>query len=102
MASDELEVTPTGLRGGSGIIAGHAGQVLSAAGSLTGSAELSGVAAGAVHGAFDDYCAAFSQRLSSASAALMATASLFTAMENTNSQALASIAPGEGSPASEV
>lgn len=94
MASDELEVTPAGLWGASGIIAAHGGQVASAAGSLRESAELSGAAAGAVHGAFDGYCLAFSQRLTSASAALAETASVFTAMDKTNSQMLAFGAPG--------
>ncbi len=102
MASDPLEVNPAGLHGASGIIAGHAGQVASAAGSLRGSAELCGVAASAVHGAFDDHCVAFSQRLSSVSAALVRTASSFTAMENTNSRTLASISPRGDAPISGV
>jgi hypothetical protein len=99
---DVLEVNPAGLRGASGIIAGHAGQVASVAGSVRGSAELSGVAASAAHGAFDDHCMAFSQRLSSVSAALLRTASSFTAMENTNSRTVASISPPGDAPISWV
>ncbi|BCO33750.1 hypothetical protein BMW24_021085 [Mycobacterium heckeshornense] len=90
---DVLEVLPPGLQGASGIIAAHGARVVSAAGSLSGSAELSGAAAAAVHGAFEGFCAAFAQRLSSASTALLEAASMFTAMEDTNTQRLGSIAP---------
>ncbi len=103
MASGELlEVTPAGLRGASGIVAGHGAQVLSAPGFLSGSAELSGVAAGAMHGAFDGYCQAFSQRLSTVSAALVEKASAFAAGDDANRQMLACIASGGDATVSEV
>lgn len=102
MASGEIEVTPAGLRGASGIVAGHAAQIISAPGSLSGSAELSGVAAGAMHGAFDGYCQAFSQRLSAMSASLVETASSFSAREDANRQMLAGIEPGGAATVSEV
>jgi hypothetical protein len=102
MATGELELTPAGLRGASGIITGHAAQVRSAPGSLGGSAELSGVAAGAMHGAFDGYCQAFSQRLSTVSAALVETASSFADRDYANCQVLACIAPGEDAAVSGV
>jgi hypothetical protein len=102
MTSDELEINPAALRGASRIIAEHAAQVASAAGSLSGSAELSGAAAAAMHDAFNGYCAAFAQRLSTASTALLGAAASFTAMEDTNSQMLASIASGGDAPVREV
>lgn len=102
MASETLDVVPVALRAASGAIARHAAQVASSSGSLTGSAEMSGVAAATVHSAFNGYCVAFSQRLSSASAALVDAAGSFTAMEDTNRAALASIAPGGGVPVRQV
>ncbi|EUA42302.1 hypothetical protein I553_6162 [Mycobacterium xenopi 4042] len=48
-----------------------------------------------MHSAFSGFCGEFSQRLWAASAALVSVAGSFTAMEDTNSQALASIAPGQ-------
>ncbi|BBU20219.1 hypothetical protein [Mycobacterium xenopi] len=102
MERDELRVLPPALRGASGIVSGHAGQVASAAGSLTESGELAGAAAASMHGAFDGYCAAFAQRLRTASTALVGAAGLFTVMEDTNSQVLASIAPGGDAPTRQV
>jgi hypothetical protein len=89
-----LKVLPSALRAASGVIAGYVAQVTSPPGPGTGSAELCGAGAAAVNSAFDAYCAAFSQRLSSASAALEAAAHSFTAMEDANSAALASVASG--------
>ncbi|MDI3315001.1 MAG: hypothetical protein QJR12_12260 [Mycobacterium sp.] len=97
-----LEVLPPGLQDASGIIAGHGARVVSAAGSLSGSAELSGAAAAAVHGAFDGFCAAFAQRLSLASTALLGAAGSFTAMEHTSTQMLASVAPVGDAPVRQV
>ncbi|MCV7124678.1 hypothetical protein [Mycobacterium lacus] len=65
----------------------------SSAGGLSGSAELSGVAAAAMHAALGEYCGAFSQRLSSASAALTVASGAFVAMDDANSAALALVAP---------
>ncbi|UQX10183.1 hypothetical protein [Candidatus Mycobacterium methanotrophicum] len=96
MASEILDVVPVALETASGVIARHATRVASSSGSLTATAEMSGVAAAAaVHGAFHGYCAAFSVRLSSASAALVGAARSFTAMEDTNRAELASITPGD-------
>ena len=102
MACDTLKVLPLALQAASGIIAGHAAQVAPTSGSLGGTAESSGVAAAAMHGAFNGYRAAFAQRLESASAALVAAAGSFTATEDTNSRLLASIAPVLDGPVSEV
>jgi hypothetical protein len=88
-----LRVLPPALRAASGVIAGHAAQVILPRGPRAESAEICGVGAAAVDSAFEGYCAAFSQRLSSASAALVAAACSFTGMEDGNSAALASIAP---------
>ncbi|BBU22608.1 hypothetical protein [Mycobacterium xenopi] len=93
--ADEVKLNPAALRAASGTIARHAGQVASAAGRVTGSTEMAGVAATGVHSAFSGFCGEFSQRLWAASAALVSVAGSFTAMEDTNSQALASIAPGQ-------
>jgi hypothetical protein len=97
-----LKVVPFSLRAASATIAGHAAHVASAAGDLTGSSEMSGLAAAALHGAFGDYCGQYSQRLSSVSAALVGAADLYTATEQANRHKLASIAPGSGTLAPEV
>jgi hypothetical protein len=89
-----LRVVPDALRAASATIAAHAAHVTAAAGSLSGSAEMSGVAAMTLHGAFGDYCGECSQRLSSVSAALVGAADSYTAMEQANRHTLASIAPG--------
>jgi hypothetical protein len=88
-----LKVLPPALQAASGVIAGYAAEVALQPGPRAESAEICGAGAAALDGAFEGYCAAFSQRLSSASAALMAAAHSFTAMDDTNSAALASIAP---------
>lgn len=95
MADDSLKVLPVALHAASGIIAGHAARVASSPGGSVRSAEESGVAAGAINAAFHGFCAAFSQRLSSTSTALVDVAGSFSATEDTNRQALASIAGGD-------
>jgi hypothetical protein len=96
MASKNLDVLPAALRAASEVVAGHAVQVeSSAAGSSNGPAEMSSVAAVALQSALDGYRGAFSQRLSTTSAALVSAADSFAAMEDTNSAMLASVAPGE-------
>jgi hypothetical protein len=55
-----------------------------------------------MHGAFDGYCQAFSQRLSTVSAALVETASSFADRDYANCQVLACIAPGEDAAVSGV
>ena len=90
--SETLDVVAVALLAASGIISGHAAQVVSSVGSLSGSAELSGVAAAAMHAALGEYCGAFGQRLSSASAALTVASGAFVAMDDDNSAALASVA----------
>ena len=94
MASDSgtFDVVAPALRAGSEIVAGHAAQVGSSVGHLSGSSEMSGVAAAAMHAALDEYCAAFGQRLSSASAALTVASGAFAATDQANSAALASVA----------
>lgn len=94
MASDMLEVLPAALQAASGTLAGHAAEVVPPGAPPTGSAEASGMAAAAVHTAFTGYCGAFSQRLSSASAALVRDAGAFTATEGANRTALASVEDG--------
>jgi hypothetical protein len=96
VGGETLRVVPDALRTASATIAGHAAHVAAAAGSLTGSAEMSGAAAMTLHGAFGDYCGACSQRLSSVSAALAGAADSYAAMEQANRHALASIASGSG------
>lgn len=91
MESMNMHVVPVALRAASGVVAGHSVQLAWPAGTAT-SAENAGVAAASFGGALGGYCGAFSQRLSVASAALMAAASAFSAMEDANSAALASIA----------
>ncbi|MCV7144632.1 hypothetical protein [Mycobacterium riyadhense] len=49
--SEALDVVAGALRAASGIVGGHAAQVASSVGSLSGSVELWGVAAAAVHAA---------------------------------------------------
>jgi hypothetical protein len=93
LESNNLHVVPAALRAASGIVAEHGGQLAFPAGSEGTSAEISGVAAAAFGGALGGYCDEFSQRLSVASAALMGAAGSFTAMEDINRTALASIAP---------
>jgi hypothetical protein len=93
VATEKLDVIPMALRAASGAIAGHSARVASGAGSLSESAEMSGVAAAALHSAFDEYCAEFSNRLSSVSAALVRAAGSFTEMEGINSQSFLSIVP---------
>jgi hypothetical protein len=93
MASEMLDVIPVALRTASGVISGHSARLASTSGSLSESAEISGAAAIALHCAFDEYCAEFSQRLSSMSAALVGVAGSFTEMEDHNSRTFASIAP---------
>jgi hypothetical protein len=88
-----LEVLPAALRAASEAIAGHAAEVAAPYAQPAASVEMSGVAAVAMHGAFSGFCGAFSQRLSAASAALAGDAGTFTAMEDANRAALASIAP---------
>jgi hypothetical protein len=96
MDGELLKVVPGASRAASEAVAGHAVHVASAAGRLSGSAEMSGVAAMALHGVFDEYCASFSERLSSMSAGLAGAAGSYTVMEQTNCHTLASIAPGGG------
>ncbi len=55
-----------------------------------------------MHGAFDGYCQAFSQRLSTVSAALVEKASAFAAGDDANRQMLACIASGGDATVSEV
>lgn len=98
MTREMLKLVPVALRAASGVIAGHAAQVATAAGSVNGTAELSGVAAAALHGAFDGYCGEFSQRLSSVSAALVGATDSYTAMEETNSHKFEAITPGGATP----
>jgi hypothetical protein len=93
LESNNLHVVPLALRAASGIVAEHGGQLALSMGSGATSAEISGVAAAGFGGALGGYCGEFSQRLSVASAALMGAAGSFTAMEDTNGAALASIAP---------
>jgi hypothetical protein len=88
-----LRVLPSALQAASGVIAGYAAQVALPPGPRAESAEICGVGVAAVDSAFEGYRAAFSQRLSSASAALVAAACSFTGMEDGNSVALASVAP---------
>lgn len=102
MAADTLKVLPAALRAASGTIAGQAAEVASSSETSSGSAELSGVAAASVHAAFTGFCGAFSQRLSSASAALVGDAGAFTAMEGANRAALGSIAPAGDGPVRQV
>ncbi|HYB35616.1 MAG TPA: hypothetical protein VEF72_07455 [Mycobacterium sp.] len=92
MATGTLDVPPSALRAASLVIAGHAARVAAPSAPATESAEMSGVVAAAFGSALDGYCAAFGRRLSSVSAALVGAAGSFTAMEDVNSQALASIA----------
>ncbi|WP_204802346.1 hypothetical protein [Mycobacterium riyadhense] len=89
--SEALDVVGGALRAASGIVGGHAAQVASSVGSLSGSVELSGVAAAAVHAALGGYCGPFGQRLWSVSAALVVASGGFAAMEEANSAALAPV-----------
>ncbi|SON63147.1 hypothetical protein MSIMFI_04677 [Mycobacterium simulans] len=89
--SETLDVVAGALRAASGIVGGHAEQVASSVGSLSGSLELSGVAAAAMHAGLGEYCGAFGQRLWSVSAALVVASGGFAAMEEANSAALASV-----------
>ncbi|SON59257.1 hypothetical protein MSIMFI_00739 [Mycobacterium simulans] len=91
MNSKNLDVVPAALRAASGVVAGHA-QLASSAGSGETSTETAGVAAAGFGSAFGGYCDQFSYRLSVASAALVGAAGAFTAMEDANRAALASIA----------
>jgi hypothetical protein len=88
-----LEVVPVSLRAASATIAGQAAEVVSAAGNLTGSPEMSGLAGAALHGAFGDYCGRYSQRLSLVSAALQGAADSYTATEQANRRKLTSLSP---------
>lgn len=93
MASGMLDVALPALRAASAIIAGHGARVTLPSGPAAASAETSGVAAAAFDGAFEGFSAALSQRLALMSAALAGAADSFTAMEDANSRALASVAP---------
>lgn len=93
MESMNLRVVPVALRTASGVVAGHGVQFALPAGTAGTPAENAGVAAAAFGGALGGHCGAFSQRLSVAPAALMAAAGALSAMEDANSEALASIAP---------
>jgi hypothetical protein len=55
-----------------------------------------------MHGAFDGYCQAFSQRLSTVSAALVETASSFADRDYANCRVVACIAPREDATVSGV
>jgi hypothetical protein len=92
MESKNLQVVPAALRAASGVVAGHAQRALPA-GTAGTSAQMAGVAAAAFSGAFGGYCGMFSQRLSVASAALTGAADAFSATEDANRAALASIDP---------
>ena len=87
MKSENLNVVPAALWVASGIVAGHA-QLALPAGTAGASAEMAGAAAAA----FGGYCGDFSHCLSEASAALLGAAGAFTATEDANRAALASIA----------
>jgi hypothetical protein len=94
MASEMLDVVPAALRAASEAVAGHAARIGSpTTGRSNGLAEMSGAAAAALQNALDGYRGAFSQRLTTASAALAYAADSFTAMEDANSAVLASVAP---------
>lgn len=92
MKNQNLDVVPAALRAASAIVAGHA-QLALPTGTLGTSAEMAGAAAAAFGDAFGGYCGDFSHRLSVASAALVGAAGAFTATEDANRAALASIAP---------
>lgn len=92
MESQNLDVIPAALRAASAVVAGHAELALPAGSDGVTSAEMAGAAAAAFDGALGGYCGAFSQRLSVASAALLGAAGAFTATEDVNRVALASIA----------
>lgn len=93
METMNLHVIPVALRAASGVVAGHGAQLALPPGTAGTSAENAGAAGAAFGGALGGYCGAFWQRLSVASAALTAAAGAFSAMEDANSAALASIAP---------
>lgn len=93
MKSMNLHLVPVALRAASGVVARHGVQLALPAGTAGTSAENAGAAAAAFGGALGGYCGAFSQRLSVASAALMAAADAFSVMEGANSATLASVAP---------
>jgi hypothetical protein len=93
MESMNLNVVAVALRGASDVVAEHGAQLASPTGAAGTSAENAGAAAAAFGGALGGYRGAFSQRLSVASAALMAAADAFDAMEDANSAALAAVAP---------
>lgn len=94
MDGQTLDVLPQALQAAAGIISGHATRVGAPAGTVRGSAETAGAAAAAADAALDNYCRAFSQRLTSVAAAVSGAAAGLNGMEADNSAALASVAPG--------
>jgi hypothetical protein len=90
MGSQNLHVVPTALRAASAIVAGHA-QLPSPAYTDGTSTEAVAVAADSFARAFGDFSAAFSHRLSLASAALVGAAGAFKMNEDNSSAALKSV-----------
>jgi hypothetical protein len=92
-----LAVVPAALQAAAGIITAQAGHLMSPAGTPGTPGDMvpseSAEAAAAAFGdAFGGFCDGFSQRLSTASAALTDAADAFTAMEDTHRAALTAVA----------
>lgn len=94
MTDPQFVATPTGLWTASAVLADQAGQPGSHSGSASSAAEMSGRAAAVLNRAVDGYCAAWSGRLSSVSAALETSAGRCTSMDTVSGAALAAIRPG--------
>lgn len=93
MTDEKLMVSPAGLWAASAALARQGGQPGSPSGSVGSAAEMSGRAAGVLDRAVDGYCVAFSQRLSSVSAALGGAGGCYTATDTACGAALTAIAP---------
>lgn len=86
--AEDLEAVPMGLQAASGVLQGHANELLAPGRRPTPETEAAGVAAAALTDAFERFGVVFGQRLSCVSTQLSRAARTYTAMDKVNSQAV--------------
>jgi hypothetical protein len=86
--AEELEAVPMGLQAASGVLQGHADQLLAPSRQPTPETEAAGVAAVALTNAFERFGTVFGHRLSCASTQLSRAAGTYISMDEVNRQAV--------------